>query len=81
MHDIGSIVSEKYRSSIQILNDYAIILKDGHNGSVDITCMKYEIALIGKQILREGGERELEAVYQCLHDVSRDILTTWATIR
>ena len=73
-------LSKKYQHQINTLIDYASIFSGPDRASVDLTCAKYEIKVIGKEILDQSGRDALNLVYSMLNDKTGEIKDIWKKI-
>ena len=73
-------ITQKYWSAIRTLNSYADILGSKSRCSVDVTCVKWDIELIGKRIIKDGGIEDLKKVYNHLDDSTSEIKAVWASL-
>lgn len=78
---ISACLQDKYWQSIKTLNQYADIFADYTSGSVDLTCVKHDIYLIGNHIIEQGGVNDLDSVYLLVDDKTKDIGRIFATLK
>lgn len=78
---IPSTFNDKYWQSIKTLNQYADIFSEYTSGSVELSCVKHDIHLIGTRIIEQGGVSDLDSVYLLVDDKTKDIHRIFATLK
>lgn len=79
-HQIAPKLNIDVNAVVKTLNQFTEIFGSPSRKSVDITCLKYETLLIGREVCKMGGYDLLELVYSQLMDSTGEIKAVWAKI-
>ena len=73
-------VLKQFDSQIKSLVAYADILSSNSRSSVSISHLKYEVKVIGKEILSQSDRESLNLVYTLIDDKTGEIRELWKSL-